>query len=80
MLHFDYLECSTCHSPKSTKSIAFSFSYREGDTKKNLTYDDIKSAFADAKDITSLIDTNRDRSVVSQELSDFFIELKRKTQ
>ena len=33
-LHFDYLECSTCHSPKSTKSIAFSFSYREGNAKK----------------------------------------------
>ena len=42
MLHFNYLECSTCHSPKSTKSIAFSFSYREGDTKKILTYNDLK--------------------------------------
>ncbi len=78
MLHFDYLECSTCHSPKSTKSIAFSFSYREGGAKRNLTYDDLRKTFADAKNITSLIDTNRDRSVVSQELSDFFIELKRK--
>jgi predicted CXXCH cytochrome family protein len=77
-LHFNYLECSTCHSPKSTKSIAFSFSYREGDTKKTLTYQDIKSVFADAKDIASLIDTNRDRSVVSQELSYFFIELKKR--
>ena len=42
MLHFDYLECSTCHSPKSTKSIVFSFSYREGNTKKVLTYNDLK--------------------------------------
>jgi predicted CXXCH cytochrome family protein len=78
-LHFNYLECSTCHSPKSTKSIAFYFSYREGNTKRTLTHKDIKSVFTDAKDIASLIDTNRDRSVVSQELSDFFIELKRRT-
>jgi predicted CXXCH cytochrome family protein len=78
-LHFNYLECSTCHSPKSTKSIAFYFSYREGNTKKTFTYTDMKSLFADAKDITSLIDTNRDRSVVSQELSDFFIELKKRS-
>jgi predicted CXXCH cytochrome family protein len=78
-LHFNYLECSTCHSPKSTKSIAFYFSYREGNTRKTLTYADMKSVFADTKDIASLIDTNRDRSVVSQELSDFFIELKKRS-
>jgi predicted CXXCH cytochrome family protein len=78
MLHFDYLECSTCHSPKSTKSIAFSFSYWEGGTKKNLAYGDLRNTFVDAKNITSLIDTNRDGSVVSQELSDFFIDLKKK--
>ncbi len=77
-LHFNYLECSTCHSPKSTKSIAFYFSYREGNTKKTLTHEDIKSVFADAKDIASLIDTNRDHSIASQELSDFFIELKKR--
>ena len=78
MLHFNYLECSTCHSPKSTKSIAFSFSYREGNTKKILTYNDLKEAFAGKKNIASLIDTNKDRSVASQELSDFFIELKKR--
>jgi predicted CXXCH cytochrome family protein len=79
MLHFNYLECSTCHSPKSTKSIAFYFSYREGNTKKTLNYADIKSVFVDAKNIASIIDTNKDRSVVSQELSDFFIELKKRS-
>ena len=46
--------------------------------KRTLTYNDLKKTFADAKDITSLIDTNKDRSVVSQELSDFFIELKKR--
>jgi predicted CXXCH cytochrome family protein len=77
-LHFDYLECSTCHSPKSTKSIVFSFSYREGETKKALTYNDLKNAFEGTKSMTSLIDINKDHSVVSQELTDFFIELKRR--
>ena len=77
-LHFNYLECSTCHSPKSTKSIAFYFSYREDNTNRTLTYKDMKIVFADTKDITSLIDTNKDRSIVSQELSNFFMELKRR--
>jgi predicted CXXCH cytochrome family protein len=77
-LHFNYLECSTCHSPKSTKSIAFYFSCREGNTNRTLTYEDMKIVFADTKDITSLIDTNKDRSIVSQELSNFFMELKRR--
>ena len=77
-LHFNYLECSTCHSPKSTKSIAFYFSYREGDTKKTLTHEDIRSVFSDGKNITSLIDTDSDRSLASRELSDFFIELRKR--
>ena len=34
--------------------------------------------FPDTQNIASLIDTNRDRSVVSQELSDFFVELKQR--
>ncbi|HVN96661.1 MAG TPA: cytochrome c3 family protein [Syntrophorhabdaceae bacterium] len=77
-LHFNYLECSTCHSPKSTKSIVFYFGLREGTTNKALTYADLRGLFADASDITSHIDINKDRSITSQELSDFFMELKKK--
>jgi len=77
-LHFNYLECSTCHSPESEKSIAFSFNYREGDSKKTLTYGDMKNLFPDASGISSLVDTNGNLSVASQELSDFFVELKKR--
>lgn len=77
-LHFDYLECSTCHSPESVKSIAFSFNYREDGIKKAVTYKDMKNLFPDTANIPFLIDMNRDRSVTSQELSDFFVGLKKR--
>ncbi len=75
-LHFDYLECSTCHSPQSMKSIAFSFSYWENGKKKTVTYSEFESAFSGAKEITVLVDKDKDGSIASEELSDFFVDLK----
>ena len=64
-------------SPSQQRALHFLSAIGTG-AQKNLTYGDLRNIFVDAKNITSLIDTNRDRSVVSQELSDFFIELKKR--
>jgi predicted CXXCH cytochrome family protein len=37
-LHFGYLECATCHSPKSQKSMVYFFAKKSSDKKTPLTY------------------------------------------
>ncbi len=77
-LHFNYLECSTCHSLESKKSIVFYFGKWVGDGKQALSYQDIKDAYGGHINLKKLIDVNGDGVVVSKELSDFFLELRRK--
>jgi predicted CXXCH cytochrome family protein len=38
-LHFDYLECATCHSPRSEKSIVFYLAEKTPEGKVKLSYD-----------------------------------------
>jgi predicted CXXCH cytochrome family protein len=42
-LHFNYLECAACHSPRSEKSIIYYFNRKSGRTESILTYDQLKS-------------------------------------
>jgi predicted CXXCH cytochrome family protein len=77
-LHFNYLECSTCHSLESKKSIVFYLGKRTGGEKQALSYQDVKDAYGGHIDLKKLIDTNGDGVVMSQELSDFFLELRRR--
>lgn len=77
-LHFNYLECSTCHSPESQKSIVFYLGKRSGGTKQTLSYQNIKDAYGGHVNLKKLIDVDGDSVVVSEELSDFFLELRRK--
>lgn len=79
-LHFNYLECSTCHSPESEKSIVFYLGKRSGGKKQSLTYQDIRIAYGGHVDLKNIIDADGDNAVVSQELSDFFLDLQRKFQ
>ncbi len=79
-LHFNYLECSTCHSPESQKSIVFYLGKRSGDKKQALTYRDIRDAYGSHVDLNKIIDADGDNAVASQELSDFFLVLQRKFQ
>ncbi len=41
-LHFHYLECTTCHSPESQKSMLFTFGRRTPQGESSLTYEDMK--------------------------------------
>jgi len=40
-LHFDYLECATCHSPRSEKSVVFYFAQNSPTGKVRLSYDQL---------------------------------------
>jgi len=79
-LHFNYLECSTCHSPESQKSIVFYLGKRSGGKKQALTYRDIRDAYGGHADLKNIIDADGDNAVISRELSDFFLALQKKFQ
>jgi predicted CXXCH cytochrome family protein len=44
-LHFEYLECATCHSPKSEKSMVFYFARKMPGKKIPLSYDQLVTLF-----------------------------------
>lgn len=79
-LHFKYLECSTCHSPDSTKSIVFYFGIRERGKEKVLDYADLRDISDRDMDLVSLVDRDKNGVVISKELADFFIELKNRVK
>jgi len=80
VLHFNYLECSTCHSPDSTKSMVFNFAVREEGRVKPLVFEDFEKIFGNNIELHKIIDRNRDGTVFCKELADFFIELKKRSQ
>ena len=55
-LHFQYLECTSCHSPGSEKSMVFFFQKKNGDKITALTYRDFEKAFGHDIEVRSVID------------------------
>lgn len=76
--HFEHLECSTCHSPKSQKGMVFYFETRRRAESTPLTYEDFASCYGRKRSLRTLIDRNHDGTVSSLELTDFFTDLRRK--
>lgn len=77
-LHFHYLECTTCHSPESQKSMVFTFSRRTPQGESNLTYDEIKPLLPPGSEVSKMVDRNGDGVVSSYELGNFFFRLREK--
>lgn len=77
-LHFHYLECTTCHSPESQKSMIFGFARRTSGGEIPLTYKDMEALVPAGTDARKAIDKNGDNMVSSEELTDFFLGLRRK--
>ena len=77
-LHFHYLECTTCHSPESQKSMTFAFSRRMRQGEFNLTYEDMKQLLPPGSEVGKMVDSNGDRVVSSEELANFFLRLREK--
>lgn len=80
VLHFRYLECSTCHSPASTKSMVFTLSFRDGEKIIPIKYHEIEKTFGQKIQLEKLIDTDRDGSISCRELTAFFNELRKGLQ
>lgn len=76
--HFKHLECSTCHSPQSTKSMVFFLSARKGDKDEVLNYETMESLYGKNIWITPLLDKNSDEVIGSRELADFFTDVRKK--
>ncbi|MBP1730160.1 MAG: cytochrome c family protein [Deltaproteobacteria bacterium] len=77
-LHFAYLECTTCHSPDSQKSMIFGFARKTPRGELPLAYDDMRHLAPAGTDVRGLIDRNSDNIVSSQELADLFLNLRQK--
>ena len=77
-LHFHYLECGTCHSPESQKSMLFTFARRTSQGESGLTYEEMKRILPPDSDVARMLDRNGDRVVSSVELSAFFLKLREK--
>lgn len=78
VLHFKYLECSTCHSPKSKKSMVFNFAVKEPEGVRPLVYSDFVRFFGDRVDMRKIMDTDKDGEISSNELTYFINELQKK--
>jgi predicted CXXCH cytochrome family protein len=76
--HFEHLECSACHSPLSAKSMVFYFETKKDGQMVPLKHDDFVNLFDPKQSLRMVIDKNRDGSISSLELTDFFIALQRK--
>ncbi len=77
-LHFHYLECGTCHSPESKKSMLFNFAKRTQKGESDLTYDELKRLLPAGSEISRELDQNSDRMLSADELSSFFLVLRQK--
>jgi predicted CXXCH cytochrome family protein len=77
-LHFNHLECSTCHSPESTKSMVLYLSTSKGDLEEILSYENLEKLFEKDARITLLLDKNGDGVIDSRELVNFFADVRKK--
>jgi predicted CXXCH cytochrome family protein len=75
LLHFKHLECSTCHSPLSTKGMIFRVAVWEDEKDVPLSLAHLEAVFGQDVDIRRPIDTDGDRNVVSGELASFLSRL-----
>jgi predicted CXXCH cytochrome family protein len=77
-LHFDYLECTTCHSPGSEKSMVFFFANKEGKKKNALQYEALERVFGQNVNLKAVINTYAENMVKSEEIGRFLVDLKKK--
>lgn len=77
-LHFHYLECTTCHSPESQKSMTFTFSRKTPQGASSLTHEEMGRLLPPGSEVGKMLDSNGDRVVSSEELGNYFLRLREK--
>jgi len=78
-LHFDYLECATCHSPGSEKSMVFFLSRKAGNKGGALQYADLAGIFGSAATLKEVFDKYGENLLKDDEIGRLIADLKKKT-
>jgi len=78
VLHFKYLECSSCHSPESKKGMLFSLAVKGEKDTMVLKYADFEKIFGSKIDMRNIIDSNGDNVISIDELIFFVNSLRKK--
>ena len=78
LLHFEYLECTTCHSPGSEKSMVFSLSKKGGKKEGALQYEDLEKHFGSKVDLKALIDQYAQSLLKGDEIGPLLVDLKKR--
>src|SRR3989339_1574114 len=77
-LHFKYLECTSCHSPGSEKSMVFFFQKKSGDKKSALTYGDFEEAFGRGIQVRSVINKYTEQILKGNDIGNLLNDLNKK--
>ena len=77
-LHFNYLECTACHSPGSEKSMVFHFTKKREDKKTALTYKDFEQAFGRDIKLKSVIDKYTGDILKGNDIGNLLADIKKK--
>jgi predicted CXXCH cytochrome family protein len=72
-LHFDYLECTTCHSPGSEKSMVFFFSMSGPKGRQALKYEEMEKSY---RDVTLESLAGSGGNAVNEEIGRLFLTLR----
>jgi hypothetical protein len=77
-LHFNYLECTACHSPGSEKSMVFHFTTKSGNKKTALTYKDFEQAFGYDIKLKSVINKYTENILKGNDIGSLLADLNKK--
>lgn len=77
-LHFEYLECTTCHSPGSEKSMVFFFAEKKDKKKVPLQYEALEKIFGKDIHLKSVINDYAENMVKGEEIGRFVVDLQKK--
>jgi predicted CXXCH cytochrome family protein len=76
-LHFNALECTTCHSPASEKSMVFFFARREGPNKVPLTFQDLAGIPGNGGMTRGFVEMKKNGIATSADIAGFFLDLQK---
>ena len=79
-LHFNYLECTTCHSPGSEKSMVFHFTKKSGDKKKALNYQDFEQAFGHDLKVKEVVNKYTENILKGKDIGMLLADLNKRLQ
>lgn len=77
-LHFDYLECTTCHSPQSTKSMVFFMARRENGKRTPLDHNTLVKLFGGSSEPLKFIEESGHGPITQEQIARLFADLRKR--